>query len=85
MKTIVDYTVVTNIYGDIKALINEVKKKIKAGWQPHGSLCSNGVSSLHQAMIKYELVIQKEIPTEPKKEEPKKEEPKTTPTVISSD
>jgi len=88
MKTIVDYTIVTNTYGDIKMLMNEVKKNIKDGWQPHGSLCagspSGGNTTLHQAMVKYELVIQKEVPTEPEtpKEEPKKEESKSVDTEV---
>lgn len=83
MKTIVDYIIVTNTYGDIKKLMTEVKKNIEAGWQPHGSLCAGsstgGNTTLHQAMVKYELVIQKDVPSEPEtpKEEPKKE-PKAT-------
>jgi len=73
----VDYTIVTNEYGDIKKLMTEVKKNIENGWQPHGSLCagspSGGNTSLHQAMIKYELVIPKDVPVVPEtpKEEPK--------------
>ena len=80
MKTIVDYIIVTNEYGDIKKLMTEVKNNIKNGWQPHGSLCagspSGGNTTLHQAMVKYELVIQP-APVEPEKTpEPVKEEPK---------
>lgn len=81
MKTIVDYTIVTNEYGNVKAVMNEVRKNIKDGWQPHGSLCAGspagGNTTLHQAMVKYELVIQKEVPLEPEKpKEESKEEPK---------
>lgn len=65
MKKIVDYTIVTNEYGVIKTLINEVKAKVADGWQPHGSLCTSGNTSLHQAMVKYELVIQPAPTAEP--------------------
>lgn len=85
MKTIVDYTIITDEYGNIKAVMNEVKKHIKDGWQPHGSLCAGSVAggntTLHQAMVKYELVILKDVPSEP---ETSKEKPKSADTEAAA-
>lgn len=69
MKQIVDYTVVTDTYGDIKSLIIQVNKKVENGWQPFGSLCAGDGTVVYQAMVKYELVIQPTPASEPPKEE----------------
>ena len=51
---IIDYTVVSSLYGDTNELRKEVNKKILNNWQPYGPICVSNNIALHQAMVKYE-------------------------------
>ena len=55
MREIIDYKIVLDGQEGLKAFENEVKKMLKAGWEPLGAPfeCGKDRSYMAQAVVKY--------------------------------